>query len=520
MANFYRFHVTGDYKGGLQVGGTRYVAGDTFDLTQDQVKQFVRWSDVEKGYLLYLGEMPADSTSFSSLVLENLKGKSYTIAKNYLPFAGILSLTGGSVAASGSAGVQGADLCWITLGQRVGVTAIQYRVTTSSGATDANRFLVTAGKVKKVTPTTLRYYDSGSTAYGSMSNGDIDHNAPITWAANDLLIVGYTEKFRSVNVAVDTTRATAGAINQIYYWNGSAWAAFDTFTDYTKEPDGSVSFNRVIADDDSNIRVVWWDAPADWHPGGPAGSGVPAGAYVVAMRISGVLTALNGLRFYPMLDIPIADINVGEGVNEFDAQVTKVAALYTDETGNQTVILDLSTTDYLFLGYAQPWNGMLLSMDAGNVNAVAASDISLSYWNGVAWSGAAAAAAGAWGGTVTDGTEAANITLAQDGIISWSTHPSDWNAVPYTSLDATTAAAFAALGTVTTDSLYWIRVAADDAITATTAVDAIYVIGSSAAWTDATVYNNSTDEQGEFHVHVIDEDDTTVLEIRAVVVDV
>jgi len=519
MANFYRFHVTGDYKGGLQVGGTRYVAGDTFDLTQDQVNQFIRWSDIERGWLQYLGEMPESSTSFSNLMLENLKGKFGTLGKNYLPCSGILSLTGGSVAAAGAAGIQGADLSWMKLGRRVGVTGIQYRVTTGSGAADANRFLVTAGKFNKVTPSVLRYYDDSGTAYGAMTNGSIDAAAPIVWAANDLMIVGYTEKFRSVNVVVDTTAAdaAAGAINQVSYWNGTAWTAFDTFVDYTPEPTQTNSFDRTPAVD-TNVRVVWWDAPADWRMGGPVGSGIPEGTYAVALRISDVLTNLDGARFYPVLDIPLADINVGEQVNAPTAQATEVGGVYLDYSGLGPVVLDLDTADYWYVGYEDPFNGLYVDIDTAN--NVAASVVRLEYWMGTNWSGIATVAAGAWGGTVADSTDNLGITLAQDGIISWTTHPSDWNAVSYQDLDATLAAGLDALGTVTTDPLYWVRVSADKAILATTETTAEYVITSAAAWTEATVYNNATDEEGEFHIHVIDEDATTALEIRAVVVDV
>jgi len=517
MANFYRFHVTGDYKGGLQVGGTRYVAGDTFDLTQDQVNQFIRWSDIEKGWLQYLGEMPESSTSFSSLMLENLKGKFGTLGKNYLPCSGILSLTGGSVAAAGAAGIQGADLSWMKLGRRVGVTGIQYRVTTGSGAADANRFLVTAGKFNKVTPSVLRYYDDSGTAYGAMTNGSIDAAAPIVWAANDLMIVGYTEKFRSVNVVVDTAAATAGAINQVSYWNGTDWTAFDTFVDYTPEPTATNSFDRVGFAVDTNVRVVWWDAPADWRMGGPVGSGIPEGTYAVALRVSGVLTTLDGARFYPVLDTPLADINVGEQVEVPDAQLTQVGAVYTDYTGLGPVVLDLSTTEFWYIGFAKPFNGVYIDIDTAN--AVAASTLAASYWMGTNWSGLATVVADAWAGTLTDGTFLLQ-TLAQDGILSWTAHPSDWVAVSYEDLTSAEAIAIAALGTVTDDPLYWVRISASGAITATTETTAEYIITSAAAWTEATVYNNATDEEGEFHIHVIDEDATTALEIRAVVVDV
>ena len=517
MANFYKFHVTGDYKGGLQVGGTRYVAGDTFVVTQDQFKQFIRWSDVKKGYLLFMGEVNGDDTSLSDLVVDVLEEKGGTLVKNYMPCSGILSLTGGSVAAGGALGVQGADLSGIKLGRKVGVNAIQYRVSTSSAAADEPRLLVTSGKVKQVTPTALIAYDSSATTYYAMTNGSIAVNSPMAaWGANDLMIVGYSEKFRSINVTV-ATPASASTINKVYYWNGTAWEAFDNFTDYTMEPTAANSFDRASAVD-ANVRVVWWDTPANWKPGGPAGSGVPQNAYVVALRVSGVLTGLAGGRIYPVLDTPIADINAGEQIETFDAQLTQVGAVYTDYTGVGAVTLDLSTTEYLYLGSAKPFNGAYFNINTAN--AKGGSTISLKYWNGTGWSGAATTAVGAWGGTVADGTFSVADTFAQDGIVNWTTHRSDWNAVPYTSLTSAEATAIAALGTVTTDPLYWVRIATSAAIDNTTTTTAIYVIPSAVAWVDATVYNNSTDQDGEFHVHVIDENSTAALEVRAVVMDV
>jgi len=511
-ANFLKFRCTWTGRGRFICGQRALDYGEEIILPADQASKYVKHSDIAEGHMEFLGEANSADAAFSANIQNYLEGKMGNLAKDTLPMV-VLPLKG-----AGTTTLQGDDVgAFVPLDREVALSRLLVRMPTTTTGVDAPAFLVTSGDMVKVTPTSLRYYDNSAGTYGSMTNGSIDAAAPITWAANDLMIVGYTEKFRSVNVSVDTAAATAGAINRVSYWNGKEWVAFDTFTDYTKEPAATNSFDRVAFALDTNIRVVWWEAPQDWVPGGPAGSKIPPNTYAVAMRVSGVLTTLDGARFYPVLDTPIADIDMGYAAQTtvVDAIVGKVGATYTDYT-DATVILDLDATDYVYVGTSQPVGGHHWFITVANDQAV---NTQIRYWAGNDWSGVATVATDDWAGTLTDSTDGGQ-DFDTTGPITWSSQPADWVKASYADLDSTAAAAFLALGTIVTDELYWIRYSASGAMKATTAAILNAVTYSPVAWFPFDPKNSYVHDGNLLHVHVIDEDATGSAELIAVLADI
>jgi len=514
-ANFLKFRCTWTGRGKFACGQRLLDYGDEIILPADQASRYIKHTDISKGYMEFLGGAESADAAFSANIQGYLEGKMGVLKQDALPTS-ILPLK-----TAGITTIQGADAsAFLATDREMALSRLMVRMPTVTDGVDAPRFLVSSGGMQKVTPSTLRYYDDSGTAYGAMTNGSIDAAAPIVWAASDLMIIGYTEKFRSVNVSVDTAAATAGAISAVSYWNGSAWVAFDDFVDYTQEPSAANSFDRAGFATDTNIRVVWWEAPQDWKPGGPAGSGVPADSYVVALTISGALTTLDGARFYPVLDTPIADVNFGllQSSREADAVVTVVGTTYADFTA-QVATIDLSNADFVYLGFSQPVGGIYV--DVTNTDATVET-LSFAYWAGQSsasgWSGEATVAADAWAGGATglvDGTDA----LAQDGAITWSVQPSDWVAAPYTELPSALASGIAALGTVTDSDLYWIKMSASGAMDADN-TDRFYGIIPTVAWFNMDPKNSHVGAGEDLHVHVIDEHASASTQIMAVLADI
>jgi len=512
-ANFLKFRCTWAGRGKFVCGQRALDYGEEIILPADKAARYVKHNDIAKGYMEFLGGAEEADAAFSTNIQDYLEGKSGHFRRNILPASTSV------LKPAGVTDVQGDDAGdFVEVNRDMAISKILGRVPTISTGLDAPRFLVSSGDMQKVTPSALRYYDNSTGAYGAMTNGSIDAAAPITWAANDLMIIGYTEKFRSVNVSVDTAAATAGAINQVSYWNGSAWVTFDDFVDYTKEPAATNSFDRAGFATDTNIRVVWWEAPQDWKPGGPAGSGVPHNTYAVAMRVSGALTTLDGARFYPVLDTPIADLDMGYSAltGEIVAVVGKVGATYTDYSDGSAVILDLDATDYVYIGTTNPVGGHNWFVTVANVGAV---NTQLQYWTGSDWSGIATVATDAWAGTLTDNTDGGQ-DFDTTGAITWAVQPSDWVKTAYTGFGATEAAAFAALGTLVTDELYWIRYSASGPTTATAAAIPNAAVYGTVAWYPFVPQNSYVHDGDNLHAHVIDEDATGDVELLVVMADV
>lgn len=89
-------------------------------------------------------------------------------------------------------------------------------------------------------------------------------------------------------------------------------------------------------------------------------------------------------------------------------------------TGTDITLSSMSTAaagDFLYVGAHTPFRGATIDVDSVNGTTSA---LTVKYWDGNSWEDISA----------TDGTDAAGVSLAQDGAVTW-TIPSDW---PPTSL--------------------------------------------------------------------------------------
>jgi hypothetical protein len=500
MANIFKFRVTTKVKDTLGLGIGNYAANDTIYLNEKQLNTASIRNAIQQGYVEPMGE---DDSQVSDIMLDYYNAVQ-GFKKNVIPVSTIELVS--PKAAAGLVNIQATDLAGdVVLGRRTAIDKIMARWTIASVTSGMPRLLVTAGNAGIVSPTLLTSYTYLTGAYAAATNGSITDTAPITWAANDELIIGYSEKFASVvtdRSAANTVATTATA----YYWNGTAWVAFNTTTDHTIEV-ATKTLSRVAVAD--KCRIIWWEMPDAWIPGGPAGSGALHTDYCVAIKFSAALTTLAGCSVYPVLDKPLADINLGHSQFAPVAVVEKLGASYLDKTGVAVAwsMNGFTTTDYLWLGFTQPVSGFYVTVtntNSNNVNAV------VTYWNGETWASAA----------VTDASNGGAGTFAQNGAIALVTIPTDW--APAVATNTTTGFPAANTpATISTDELYWIRYTVDGAMDGSvTAVLTRGVPGLNYWYSYETVEMSYVDANDPIKVIIVEPENTIAsLTLNAVMAD-
>ena len=441
MANIFKFRVTTKVQNTMGLGIGNYSAEDTIYLNEKQLNTAIFRNAIQQGYLEPAGE---DDSKVSSIMMDYYNADQ-SFAKNYFPVSTVELVQ--PIAAASIVNAQATDLCGdMLLDKRVAIDKILVKFTTASSAAATPRLLVVAGDSSPVTPTLLTSYDNNLAVYTACTNGSIGVNAPIIWAANDILIVGYSEKFASVVFDMGTANSNT-TLGVPYYWDGTAWVVFPSYHDYTVEV-AAKTLSRAAALD--KTRMVWWEKPDDWIAGGPVGSGAIHTDYCIGIKFAGVLTGLATCSVYPVLDTPIADILLGTSEWIPKATILKKGTSYSDLTSSAVYNFnDFATTDYLWLGFNQKVSGFYVDATAFNTNVSVAA---LTYWNGTTWAACP---------TVTDGTATTGggtaTSFGQDGAISMANITEDW------ARDTARATSSGFPGgnnvptTITTDKLYWLR---------------------------------------------------------------
>jgi len=442
MANLHKFIVTDKVAGNIEVAGSIYTAGDEIYLPEHQVNHYSKSSYITNGLLEYAGESEVEDTSMTAEFM-TLYDAAFGPKKNILPVIP-LKLATNLVKAVDPFSIVGADSAGgFTPSRRLYISKIgvKYMVgcAVSGGAVRPPWYLVTAGDCTLVTPSLLTAYDYTAGTYTAATNGSIAAAAPITWAANDMLIIGYTDKFSSVMWDM-TTQSSASTTVTIFYWTASGWKEFldpdgnATSFDYTVEVSGK-TLSRVAPSGDKT-RMVWWTQPTDWIAGGPSGSGAATSDYCVAIKVSDALTALAGGSVYPVIDRPLAHINLGSydyGTEHY----------YTYKAAAWSYAFDIdgwgADGDAIYISTQNKWTSLLIDMSA-SVNDVA-TGLAYAYWNGTEWIAL----------TCTNGTEApVGTPFAQDGWITiTSPQPTDWKKCNGTDINAN----ISGVG-----ELYWFRI--------------------------------------------------------------
>ncbi len=509
MANLHKFVVTDKVSNYIEIAGDLHEAGDILYLPEHQVNYFSKSSYLINGLVEYAGEIEVDDTSITPEFMTLYDAK-FSSVKNILPVFSIKLATSLTKAVD-PFGVPGADSAGNFIAARrlyISKIGLKFSAGTSVAGAEVRTpwHLVTVGDPTLVAPTLLTTYDDTAGTYTAATNGAIAAAVPIVWAADDMLIVGYTEKFSSVICDMTTPSNQATSV-QAYYWTASGWTEFTdidgvaTVTDYTEETLGR-TLSRAAAGDKS--RIVWWTQPENWLAGGPNGAGASTSDYCIALKFSGALTNLAGCSVYPTLDKPIADIKLGSA--NFS-----IADVWSYKAGSYSNSFDIDTWgvagDEIYIGSEEKFDSLYIDMSA-NVNA-AATAIAFSYWNGAEWIIA----------TCTDGTAAVPGTpFAQDGWITITSplHPSDWAKCSGTSIDT---------NIDTSTELYWFKISriGGGTTTAATAVtDAEYYNPSINEWHYFNVKNDGFVDDGEKinFICMLEDADVDDVEIMAIASDI
>ena len=499
MANIYKFRVTTKVKDTIGLGFGNFAAESVVTMNEKQLNSSIVRNALRNGYLEPSGE---DSSDISTAMMDYYNG-TQAFNKNHFPVSTVELVQ--PTAAAGVINVQATDLAGaLTLGKEVSVDKLLVRFSAASVTAAMPRLFAVAGDSSPVTPTILTAYDYTAGTYTAATNGAIAAAVPIAWAANDMLIVGYSEKFASV-VCDMTTASNQANVATPYYWDGSDWAAFPSYHDYTVETAGR-TLSRASAGDKS--RIVWWEKPDAWVVGAPSGSGANNDDYCVAIKFSGALTNLAGGSVYPVLDTPIADIPLGYNEWAPEAVILKLGAAYSDITASAPATLNsFTTTDYIWLGFSKPVSGFYVNVTNTNSNAVTAV---LTYWNGIAWAAAPA---------VTDGSINAGCTFGQDGTISMVNVPANWETIAASDTNVTGTNTPA---TVTTDELYWLRYTVTGAMDAAVTAELTRGTPSLNYWVEyETAEDTFIDSDDQIKVIVAEPENTIGgLTVQAVIADI
>lgn len=502
MANFLKFRITekvGDKQFGLGGLGA-FRAGQIVTCTSEQAHKWIKTRDIADGFIEPIGENNGEewSKNIRSYIdgVPGFKG-------NTLPVSEVV------LTANTTPDTQGIDLAGsLTLDRRVAVDKFLVNHTTASGGNLVPIILASAGNPVTTDAINVIAYDNSLGTYHLQANNTIA--AAITgstaWAADDLVIIGCTEKFSSVIWTIGTA-AIAGSVFTATYWNGTDWIDFPETTELTLEAGTGGALGRT----DDNTRTIWWEKPINWRPGGPVNSGCVDAAYYVALRTNGALTSLAGAIPRPCLDSPLGVIRLGLHTKDVDAMVSLIDNNVVDVTKTTAVLTGMDATgDYIYVASDQLFRGVAVNMDGTNVNAEP-SVLSAAYWNGRTWNAI----------NVTDGTstgaDASATTLSQDGNITIDNLPFDW--VP---VAADANLGFIPPSTLTDEKLYWLRFAINADITESTAIANVWALPPIETWYEFNAYPNSFVEAGEpFKLFVNDEDATIAgVVVKVIVMDV
>lgn len=220
------------------------------------------------------------------------------------------------------------------------------------------------------------------------------HTRELTTASNYFL-VGSKRPLQGVKIYVKVGNSIASTLT-VKEWQGTNWTTLsvtdNTDTGAALAQTGTVTWTatgqakpRLI----SNMSLYWYQFYLD---------------------------AGGADLYYITTDAPIQEItNVWSGYTEPSSNAIFNGKNYTADLGDEDAssYADLSSatsSQYLYMGFTQPQQGIEFYMAAGYENATTATT-TVSYWNGTAWTAVI---------QQRDGTSVGGATLAQYGIISFS----------------------------------------------------------------------------------------------------
>lgn len=222
--------------------------------------------------------------------------------------------------------------------------------------------------------------------------------------------IGSTRSLAGIKFYVKTANTATAPDPAVTYWNGTSWASVSSLVDNTDVAGktlaitGTVTFTSTVS---TAKPKVLYNMAAYWY------------------LVSWTSIDQNTEVYYVTLDTPMQPIvDIWDGIKRqiyaffkyvgttyTDHIFNVIGDSYTDADATTYVELDsLATSSYILAGFAEPMMGTQLHLVPGHVNTTANTLVTVSYWNGTAWTSV---------GTIDDGTKGTSQSLNKSGNITW-----------------------------------------------------------------------------------------------------
>jgi len=260
---------------------------------------------------------------------------------------------------------------------------------------------------------------TGGVYYGSIDELKIDVGAcrhttdytPMTSEFSTSAIcnvyIASTRPLQGCKLYVSTANASAATVTGTY-WNG-AWTALSSVVDGTSSGGVSLAQTGSITWDDttSDAKVkIFNNQQCYWYR--LAFSGIDATTKVYYCTLNATVQAIKDIwdgsprtaLSFMTYSTKYSDYTLNIYQNEYDST----------NTGSYVNIADMTSTQYLIVGFFERTMGIHFYFAESNVNTTADTVCTIYYWNGTTWTTV---------GTLDDGTSESGISFSKSGIISW-----------------------------------------------------------------------------------------------------
>ena len=221
-------------------------------------------------------------------------------------------------------------------------------------------------------------------------------------------LVGATRPLKGVKLYIGDANTQASTMT-VKEWNGASWttltATDNTNTGASLAQTGTVTWSTTESTSKvkylNGLVLYWYQFSIDAGDATIFHCTVDAAMQTVKDVWDGVARTITSFQVYDATKVSLADQTINVFSDNYDSQ----------NTGTFAKIISLATsTEYFLVGFPERMIGVNFAVVAEKGNAVAATAVTVSYWDG---------AADAQLSGVSDGTSSNSISLAESGVISW-----------------------------------------------------------------------------------------------------
>jgi len=220
--------------------------------------------------------------------------------------------------------------------------------------------------------------------------------------------VGSTRPLDGVKFYVKTANTEAATACTGFYWNGTAWTTVGAVTDgtaaggITLAQTGTVSFGSTVTT--AKVKVIHENL-AYWYYFKFSKTSATCALYQVTVSAP----------VQPLVDIwdgvprQMYAAYYDQGAGYIDWILAGYSLDYVDTSVETYLKLTIADTNYLYVGFNERLAGLKFHLIGTHVNNNA-SDMTVYYWNGSAWTSV---------GILSDGTQVGAASFGQAGVVTW-----------------------------------------------------------------------------------------------------